>query len=256
MPSFLKLSGVRLGGSGPQIDTGTAEAAALGGVPGFNVWWEAEYSDATAETVLNRAQANRAIPAVDGFFPDTVTMGSGAAFDATDLAPLVLAPNRPIRPDEWTFLVVVKPITDTSRQIFVKPTTDVGATAMQIGLISTGHTVYVYETGTGGSGQPVRLEYRGDFEQRAGASLIMVTFSTRDGLKIWDGGTLAASDAADTAPLTLGYGAGEWDMMRFVRGQIGMSAIFDVDLGKAENALHRAALTDWLVAKYDVTLPS
>ena len=44
-------------------------------------------------------------------------------------------------------------------------------------------------------------------------------------------------------------------MMRFVRGLIGMGAVFSIDLHRVAYKDDFKALQDWLIDKYKVTLP-
>lgn len=84
-------------------------------------------------------------------------------------------------------------------------------------------------------------------------TFLMFTFSTRDGLRIFENGNEVAAAPDDKRPLTHGFGANEWLMWRENFGLLGMSGMLSIDLGWAEHRAYRRQMSEFMAAKYGIS---
>lgn len=254
MRYYQRANNVRLKASaGLPILKVTPEGRMIGNVPGWNVFISPDFVNASESTVRNRAAGidcvadNVIISELMGN-PMLFSGNTGGQFNSIKLNPGVA-----INPDEWSFVILGKvESNETSSQSFSAPNnSDADVIAPRVGFTNTGSTFRVYENGSINS--PFRLSYVGDFHNRSTPTLLIVTFSVKNGLKIFDNRQLVAAAPDDKRPLNNQYGANHWSMLGpLLRGYWGMCGQLNIDLGDAENESYRNFIEDLLIEKYSV----
>lgn len=119
---------------------------------------------------------------------------------------LTIAPKINFNPNSWSYFVVTKPAnTSNTKHLINTRLQQTGVTAVRIAITGSGKNLLVYRNSDRSGGQPIRLRWDSDFSSRPEPSILFVTFSTSDGLKIFDNGSLVESEPADKDPLDFGY---------------------------------------------------
>lgn len=251
MIRYQRLTGVSLSGAAPgPVVPVTPEGQAMAGTPGWAMFMDPAHVAGT--NVRNRARrdsfltgANLPLAAVGGNPVFAPADGDTMRHRSMDVG---------MNPDTWTVFAVCKPAAGTSTQRIVgmqaADTPPLGQVTPRIGFSVSGDIAQIQGSGAAGG---MRLSYASDYTTRAGLTLLMFTFSTRDGLRIFDNGAQVAAAPSDTAPLTDSFGPGEIDCFRFCRGSYGMTGVLDIDLGWMEHAGYRRRIDTFLMAKYGIT---
>lgn len=256
MIKYQKVNGVSL-----SDDTGLTkipvsdEGRAMGSVPGWQVLFDPSY--AVDGRIRNRAQpGDNELPIVG---PMPISERDGQDIFDQESDPLIARHSKgAVNPNAWSVFWcgradvvsgavprIVAPVENDyeEEEDFV----------LNVGTASDGYTVNIYQQ-SGFVTNTIRLGYQPNTSlgNRTEFSLLMATFSTDGGLKIYDGGELVASDPSDTTPLNAALEPGAFRWWRFMRGQWGMSGLLNIDLGAPENTGHRRAIEKFLMAKYDI----
>lgn len=241
----------------------TPEAQAFGHID-WSTLVDPAYCSPTAETVCNRALREEEILINTGRLVIGNFENGPISFvtDSDDLDGNFVRINADadVNPDNWTFLMVMEPLANTSAiQRFISPTETLsgdeaneGVVSFHIGMNRDLRSLIVYENASMAPEQPQRLRYAVPTEKRGTRVLVEFTFSVREGLKIFWNGELVAENPDDRRPLNYGYKAGEWEMFRSMRGQIGMAGVVDVDLSEPEHEGDRLTLEKFMMEKYGI----
>lgn len=267
MIRFQVLHGVELSGatSLPTV-TRTDEGRAMGAVPGWGMFGDPAYVYLDDNTMLNRASG----AITEMFFPENpINLGSfpDSGAPAIDMSQLGFAVygSSDVNPASHTLFAVL--MLDAEH----------GPGDAQIRNMGYGNGAYAEEDGEitlnwGYLPQTSSLTVR---EHSVGANntagqssarlnavvgdvfgethLFMMTFSTRDGLKLFLDGELVGENKDDKRPLTRDFNAGEWTMFRNCRGYYGMHGLINIDLGWPEHAGYRRSIERFLMGKYGIS---
>lgn len=255
MIKYQKIQGVSL-----SDDTGLAkipvsdEGRAMGSVPGWQVLFDPSYAE--NGRIRNRAQPSDNHPADSG--PITIGDMSGQAIFDQELDGVIARHSLgAVNPNAWSVFWCGKFDAVSNVPRIVAPQVDdfneETDFVLNVGFTDNGSEIFVNQNSQFNN-NPVRLGYAPPsiFSDRTEFSLLMATFSTTGGLKIYDGGELVASDPTDTTPLNGALDPGAFRWWRFMRGQWGMSGLLNIDLGATENTGHRRAIEKFLMAKYGI----
>ncbi|MGP9500266.1 hypothetical protein [Halomonas sp. AOP43-D1-4] len=217
------------------------------------------YCTPSAETVCNRALREEEVHINAGRITIGNFEGGPLSFvtdsDNLDGNFIRINPDAAVNPDQWTLVLVMEPSSNNSSiQRFVSPTVvnQEDGVCFNIGMNNTLSSLVIYENALLVGGQPQRLRYGVPAERRGTRALVMFTFSVREGLKIFWNGEQVAANPDDRRPLTYGYNAGEWEMFRTARGQLGMAGVIDVDLSEPDYEGDRLALEKFMMEKYGI----
>ncbi|AQU84922.1 MULTISPECIES: hypothetical protein [unclassified Halomonas] len=245
--------------------TFTPEGQTLGHIDGWNTFIDPAYCTPSADTVCNRALREEEIPINSG----RIVIGNfeqgplSFVTDSDDLDGNFVRINTDadVNPDAWTLFMVMEPLPNNSAiQRLVSPTNtissnddNVGVVAFNIGMNRDLRSLVIYENASVAPEQPQRLRYAVPTEKRGTRALVECTFSVRQGLKVFWNGELVAENPDDRRPLNYGYKAGEWEMFRTMRGQIGWAGVLDVDLSEPDHEGDRLTLEKFMMEKYGIT---
>jgi hypothetical protein len=157
----------------------------------------------------------------------------------------------------WSFFTVCRndPANTTpARRYLIQGNTDHDSgLSPAVAIAPSSGNLIVYERSNDVSGIPQRLSYAGALRSRSALSLLMVTFSSRDGLRVFDNGTLVAAAPSDQRALTVNAGANEYKLFRYFRGWVGVSGLLGLDLGWSENSGYRRLIESYILAKYKLS---
>lgn len=236
---------------------------AMGGVPGWNTLFDPAYVRPGGVGTVNRAKAMSIAPPAGGSSHQTVGVGEfpngEAAFEAQgdDDTPSMVG-TADINPTAFTVFWVARASGSMSASAPQNVIANLAsaATASDIGPYITYNAAATnlnwFEVNH--SGQSVyRLRAVGIGISETDPELVMCTFSTEQGCRIWRNGVLIESEPDDKRPLTAGFRAGEYTMLRNSRGQRGMVGILDIDLSAPEHGEHRLAIERFLMNKYGIS---
>lgn len=234
----------------PVIET-TPEGAAFGAGRRFwDVFFDPAYMVAGA--LRNRAQPGAPLAQnIDGVqtlgeFPNEAP---ALSFSGTSR----VLPNVAVNPNAWTFLTLL--LTDTVSGVTpdlarsITDATDPGI-SLRVGLNNSRTAALVL----GAASDRLRYTPETAFPARSTPTLLVYSFSTRDGLRIFDNGALADSAPDDKRPLTSGFGAGEWRMFGGFRDLVGMTGVLNIDLSWPEHTAYRRQIEAFMATKYGITL--
>lgn len=87
-------------------------------------------------------------------------------------------------------------------------------------------------------------------------AMLMITFSTLNGIVMYENGVQGAAAPNDKRPITAGIGPFEWEMFRTMRGAVGMCGLIGLDLSLDRYAGYRRAIDRFLLAKYGIAASS
>lgn len=233
----------------------------FGDVPNLSILVAPEFADGMQ--ALNLAKPfDTALEDYQRQIDFTTFPNSAPAFDARFSTPdriRFIPLQGGVDPRRWTAFAVVMPIVPSAAAIpkLFRPNlafNDETALCLNVGWFSSGNTITIHETAATTEGQPLRLSFvpTTSLTARAAPSLLMFTFSTERGLRIFDGGEEVAVDEADTRPLTAMINPGEITMFHNFHGRAGISGLVNTDLSAPENTPHLDRVTDFLLAKYGI----
>lgn len=247
------------------LDTRSAAGQAMGDAPGWQMLLDPS-SRQGADGFLNGASRNDLL--TTGNWP--LGSDNDATFDNGEAAYRVtsgftsstgfgrrLKTTFALNPTEWTFFfVVAMDITPSVGAFsFIQPETVTGG-GLGIGLrviMATNGRLRVLET----SSNNIRLEAPSNTFPDDVPHLIMVTFSTRDGLRVYKDGQLYLSDPDDKRPLDDQTGPGEYYLMSNRTEsvddvRVGMMGLLSADLSWPEHAEERLKIEEFLIDKYGI----
>lgn len=245
-----KLSGVSVENNDLPTITRTAEGLALGHIPNWIALLDPAYR-------VGAGFRNRALPN-NTLTPKTGVLGAGAfpnaqpSFAVTSDSESVSTFD--INPNQWTVFAVIHLQNNGiggARKILSPLSPNMGGIGMQI-IIRTSGQIVLYESDTN---EPIRIT--GPTLIDNAVNLIMFTFSTDEGLKCYQNGTLFSAEPTDRRPLNQHYLAGTLDVFEGnpANGTLnyGLVGVLNTDLGKAENAGYRSAIVNFCKTKYGIS---
>lgn len=259
---FQRINGVRLDNTNglPTVQR-TPEGIAMGAVPGWLELLDPDYCDPVALTVRNRARSRMHFSAQGGNgLPLDTFPGNATAFAPSDgVITRIDSSGVAMDPTRWSFFAVVMPSTSSSSDHNnlvrgsdnVSIGEDVGL-RIQISRVSGALSVLSYSPFV--SPNPIRIGYSSDLIAKGTPTLVMLTFSTRDGLSIFENGVLVAQNVTDKRPLTQGWQAGNRAYLRGCRGLYGMIGMLNLDLGWYEHTAYRQSIEQFLLTKYGIAV--
>lgn len=255
MIKYQKIQGVNL-----SDETGLSkipvsdEGRAMGSVPGWQVLFDPSY--AGDGRIRNRAQPSDNETHDSG--PMTIGERDGQdVFDQESDGVIARHTKGAVNPSAWSVFWCGKMDAVSNVPRIVAPQNDdfneESDFVLNVGFTNTGGRLFIGQQSRFNN-NPERLSYSpsGAFASREEFSLLMATFSTTEGLKIYDGGELVASDSSDTTALNGALEPGAFRWWRFMRGQWGMTGLLNIDLGAPENTGHRRAIERFLMDKYGI----
>lgn len=252
MISYLRMHGVSINNpNAPRVQV-TDEGLALGG-PDWSALIDPAYVDGLK--IVNRAS---------GHVEDAVVTGGGAdlpmgqfpngeiAFAPENGNSIRFNPNSDINPEEFSMFAVAMPEPSPTRQqivgTFLEPTAPLLAPVF--GLTNGGNGLRFYPYGeSSGDG---RLVYNQTFSGTGVPWLLMITFSTRDGLRGFVNDSEVVTVPDDRRPLQARYQAGQWGIFQGIFGLYGMVGVLNSDLGQPENSERRLSMARFLIHKYGI----
>lgn len=250
MKRIIPLAGVQLPASVslPAISR-TPEGRAMGGIPGWNMFADPDFR--TASTVRNRAKPNSHIPAQNGSMAMGV-MGGKTAWQLATSTPRFVA-NTDMNPNAWSmFFTVQTPLAGSTggRELLRSLSTDSSTGIAPRLVIRTAGQLSVLTNDSA----DVRADAVGPIPDNV-PFLVMATFSTRDGVRIFRDGQQLVHNPNDRRPLNSDYHAGQYVTLRgnsnFVMAA-GMHGILDIDLGWPEHAGYRRAIEGFVMGYYGI----
>ena len=258
MIKFSKMHDVHTSGNNTlPVIAQSEEGKAMAHVPGWASLFDPAYIATGERGVLNRASGARITPTtlrVPVFIQDPVSGQPLVRLPADPETSLHFAGDTPINPESWSIWRVFSPAAAPSRQYLViddhADEAVNNSLGLSIGYSPSSQNLSVYEYGRNQSGVPIRLSANLGAASR-GLMLVMVTFSTRDGLRIFDGGKLLASAPDDRRALVNGTRDYRWN--RFMRGDLGAWGHLNVDLGWSEYSGYRRSIEQFLLSKYRIS---
>lgn len=260
MIKFSKMHDVHTSGNNTlPVIVQSAEGKAMAHIPGWASLFDPAHIALGERGVLNRASGARITATTlrtPEFFHDPASGQPLIRLPADPETSLHFAGDAPINPEAWSIWRVFRPAAVPSRQYLVIDdhadeaiNNELG---LSIGYAPSSQNLTVYEYGRNQPGVPVRLSANLGAASR-GLMLVMVTFSTREGLRIFDGGRLVASAPNDRRALVNGTRDYRWN--RYMRGDLGAWGHLNVDLGWAEHSGYRRAIEQYLIGKYSIVNP-
>lgn len=231
----------------------TAEGAAMRGVPDWAAYVDPAYR--SGNLVRNRARADgAAMQLASPVTPVMTTLAGRPAFNL-DAQHLRIIANGALKPNAWTIFAVMNfGTTAGDPQIIAMSRTVVSSPDMslRVGVSNSGHAVYVWSRGAFGSGQPIRQQ-RELAQSLAGRTALVMFTGGASGIHAYVNGQEVITAPEDTAPLSAGYAAGDWEFFRGCRGIVGEAGGLGIDLGARENTHFRKAIEQFLIARYSIT---
>jgi hypothetical protein len=243
-----KLAGVQVNNADLPTITRTAEGIALGGIPSWKALLDPAYP--VGDGVRNRALPNNVFYALAGAIPLGTFPNTAPAFDMGTIStkPSSFAFN----PTEFTVCFVVKMtnISAIAGRYILVPRTLVGDGLSPCIGIRTNDTICFFGTNSSN----IRLSGPALIDDEE--TLIMFTFNTDSGLKCFKNGVLFSSAPSETDPLDDQYSETEFSILPGNSGtgilKVGQLCVFDIDLGKTENAGYRRTVEDFMMTKYGI----
>jgi hypothetical protein len=250
MIRFQRLTGVSMADAAPApVIPITPEGQAMASIPGWAILLDPGH--VVGATIRNRCRANTFVTPAS--LPLGTLGGNPVFLPTAENGMRANSASVGINATAWTVFAVALPVAAASFQrVIGNQSSDAEPPDVVTPRIGFGTNALAAQIGGSGSGG-TRLTYTGNFANRSGLSLVMWTSSTRDGLRIFDNGTLAAANAGDKAALTASFAPGQIDLLRFCRGTYGMVGVLDIDLGWSEHAGYRRRIEDFMFAKYAIT---
>ncbi|MGO3056994.1 MAG: hypothetical protein ACTID3_08690 [Halomonas sp.] len=259
MIKLIEVDGVSANSAALPVIQRTPEGEAMGAIPQWNTLIDPLYigipSDITPErTALDRA-AGVMMEATRSQSPH-IPYVSDMLMQCIDGTYLQMRGEVDINPNEWTVFATIRPVVENRPRNFIvlsDPANSTDGISLSISYSAQTGDIVVYEYDTNESGQPQRLLVNAGLTDTQKTSLVMVTFSTTHGLKVFVDGVLLGAAPDDKRPLTRGYSAGQYNYFRLFRGAFGMSGSLNLDLGAPVNTSYRRAIERFLMTKYGIS---
>lgn len=235
---------------------------ALAHIPGWSMLLDPDYLSIQQQSALNRARRNSFANLLNGELAEGNFPSGASSIDNTD-SPLNLSGPVSWNPDEWTYFVVFERVSggpSIGIRAFAEPVEDDQALGeitphMGVNTSGIGSTISVFERRAPGSDREdmiVRIEYTSNESFIDRAAMVMVTFSTDRGLRMYENGILKATEASDTRALTKGFKSGEWQMFRNARAHWGHAGLLSRDLSRPEAEADRIRIERFMLDKYQI----
>ena len=250
MLKIIKQHGVSLSGANglpPVVNDPVSDAIA--GIPGWKVFIDP--AEGTSSELPNLARANSVFTPNTGSF-EYDDLGTGLdtylSDDWANAADKRLTSPVGINPTAWTFFYVLNTTsvgTDGNRVLArYNSAVPSGKEGIELRITTANDLRLIRNVGTTLVASDAMVDDT--------TTLIMATFSTRDGTALRKNGTEIAANAADLNPLTFEFGPQQWGMLRTPFGEFGMMGLLDIDLSWPENAGYRRALETYLINRYGI----
>jgi hypothetical protein len=254
MIPYLVLNGLKTSTDRPTF-TLRPEDEAMGHIPGWELLVDPDFANDNG--ALNRVTAKTlAIDSSPNFGTPLGTFSGGeTAFTPADGDYVSYNPALAFPQTAWSVVFAARPevrVSSFNNVITPKSSHSNPEIAPRIGFNPAATSFRVLQNGLNGDAT-ARLSYTPGTDFSTRDTLLMATFSTRDGLRIFENGVEVAADDTDTDVFTAGYGSGQWNILSYGRGKFGMIGILSIDLGWAENKVFRDAITEFYLDKYDIT---
>lgn len=250
-----QLNGITIPNPGRTLQR-TEAGRAIGHIPGWKIFVDPAYP--SGKFARNRAMAQSSLTCATAF-PADAFANAAPAFSAPSLnreSP-PLAANLQVNPNAWSafFSFNHALVGGAGPTYFLQPATPTADTSLAAPF------VLLRADGSFGLANNDPSNSPGYLLAPAGSlfgganHIVLVTFSTDLGLKVYIDGVLAASNTAYKTPFNtptkglLMCHAGSRTSGKFLYGQCG---VLDIDLSKPENTGYRAALTKHLKDKYAI----
>lgn len=262
MIRFLKLHDVVVGANNslPTLAQ-TGDGKAMGFVPGWKAYFDPEFmrpSSGILTAALNRVDGVEYTPATSGQVSLVLDPETAQKFVECTVTPSrglsISAANR-VNPQEWSFWCVVKPDWTTGgtaiRQLVNDADESRQGVGLSVALDGSTRSVVVYDYfNLGFAGAPVRATAKLP-ENGSKVTVLMVTFSAQEGIKIFANGKEVARNVADKRLFTRTVDTSVF--WRYFRGLAGRSGMLDIDLGAVQNEGYRKSIEAFLLNKYVIS---
>lgn len=254
MIQYAKIPGLRLtSATGLDSVPISEDGQRIGAIPGWNVLINPAYRN--NGQVRNRVIAGKYLTNQSGQ-QDFGAFPSGA--DALDMIAEAnrIHPDAQINKNAWTVFSVVRLDSANNVNASKDIARAVSGTAQgdftpRLAFANSGNSIGIYQ-GTASTTSLINyVRPDGYLDQ---TTLVMFTFSTREGLRIFADGVEGAHGPSFTTPFDAQDGPGEWGFLSGgMRGLAGHTGLLDIDLGWAEHAGYRRALESYMFELYGIT---
>lgn len=224
----------------------------IGAIPGWNVLINPDYAQnglMRNRVVAGKFLGNSVSPQAFGEMPNGA---KSLAYSSNNR----INPDTQINKDAWTVFAVIR----LSSADSINASKDIaransgntqGDFTPRLSLSNAGGSIGIYENTESTTSL---INYARDGGYLDQTVLVMFTFSTREGLRIFADGVEGAHGPEFTTPFDAQDGPGEWGFFGGgIRGQAGHAGLLDIDLGWAEHAGYRRALEVYLFELYGIT---
>lgn len=262
---FLEVDGLNIENSALPVVQRTPEGRAMGFIPGWKSMIDANYMPEIIPTegmsVLDRVQFKN-IYALVGQNADIKPIlidgpNGNKLLDCVNPRLAQFDPGIDIPADEWSIFSVFVPSSlvtgDYRTRNYIKQVPEGSGLCTQISFSIISGAINVYGQSGNGAGITARLSSRTGVLVVDQLNLLVVTFSTKLGFKIFVNGKLVGESLTDTTPDSIGRLAGSYRMHRFFRGHLGMTGMLGIDLGSTKNQDFRKAIEGFLMSKYRIS---
>lgn len=237
------------------VVSATPQDLAIAAIPGWLAYFDPAHVTATAAQNGVTGALLTDSGTGDGLL--TGTLGAMQSIAASDENNTRLLSDVALDPAAWTMFAVARPVvrTGSANNLVTWAGVEVEATiGPKFGFRADCSRLQVWGTNTAGSNADtgLRLSYTPETTFAGRTALVMATFSTQDGLRLYENGVLVASNGSDKAPLEARFGAGQWEWLAYGRGDYGNFGALSIDLGRAANAGYRRRLEAYLMTKYGI----
>lgn len=263
MTPYLKLSGFQAGSGLPAIDR-MAYDEAFGLIPNWLLLVDPDDVKGSGGT-WNRTQDATDADVDAALLDITSSVNSGnnigtfssgqAAYSPRDSGYVQFESNVAFPDDAWSFFAVADPLPRAGSSVNLLTASlsySDPELAPRLAFSPDGSKFVVYKNQQNADSN-YRLSYTPAISFIGRRSLMMVTWSTREGLRIFENGIEVAADPNKNAPFTQSSGVGEWDVLSWARGDFGVMGLLGLDLGWAENAVYRRLIEAAMIDKYSIS---
>lgn len=258
MITVMKLGGVNVGETALGKFTPSAAGAALAQIPEWKMFYDSEFYQNAAQSILNRVNGND-------------TNFSGGSFNLVEGPPklmrkaiasggsVVHVGEHDINPEEWSFFIVLKPTysaTSADGFRFLRKTDDTGSqSSIYLALSASTRIMSIYRYASGGTPRvQFTLPEGGALSDLAHPTILVFSFSTRTGCAIRMNGkeVVRSTSAAGKETVESGLSAGSWDLFRNANGDYYNWGGFNIDITLPENSNYLDSLEQYFMNKYSI----
>lgn len=261
---FLEVDGLNIENSALPVVQRTPEGRAMGFVPGWKSMIDANYMPevipAAGVSVLDRVQFKKIYTesGQNEAKPVIINGPNGnKLLDCVNPRFVQFDPAMDIPVDEWSIFSVFVPSSlvtgDYRTRNYIKQVPEGAGLCTQISFSIISGAINIYGQSGNTADMAARLRSRNGVLVVDQPNLVIVTFSTRLGFKIFVNGKLVGENSTDTTPDAVGRLANSYRMHRFFRGHLGMTGLLGIDLGSAKNQDFRKTIEGFLMSKYSIS---